>query len=257
MGLRQELNLLNKVTLATASQGKKGFYVAWLKNNISFEASNNFSDILGDMSNNGLAMLINAFGKVPAFDTPRKFAYKGSSYTSLNLETILKMHAGGVQASFVDPIKNLVEMALPSREDQPLSSTAAVSGLIGFINGLGDGAGPLSDMVTAFSNTIQEITDETFVMNIPKQLTTTANEVYVYYGSESSMQETPIRLGPYIISRISITLGKLIMKGGYPEVVEIGIGLESLRRATADVFGSIFQTIQPEKSGKVATDKAQ
>lgn len=65
--------------------------------------------------------------------------------------------------------------------------------------------------------------------------------MYLYLGNKGDQNNSPsVKMGPYIIKSVQISLGKLVMSGGYPEKVQVDIGLEAFKTTVSNEFGNVF-----------------
>ena len=105
--------------------------------------------------------------------------------------------------------------------------------LVGFI---GTGFQQIFNFVEENSKIGKQILNNTFFLEKPLMLD---HPIDVYYGSTDSKTASVV-LGPFLIKGLSIQLGKLIMSGGYPEIINVKIELEAARTTSMTHFSDIF-----------------
>lgn len=245
MGVRQVINSQQRMALATLGGDKSQFrYEAWLISPISFSSSNDFADVSSLTTGVPVTLTINAMGSVPQFYMSRKFAYRGATPTSLNIQTMLKVTKDPV-VDIIKPIQDLSNMAFPTKGK-------SINGAIDTMAEKKDEEGMLNKFIGVIGTTIKEVKDfaqqyvdvnsifdNTFFLNIAPQLET--DGVYLYLGNKGAPGNNPsVKMGPYIIKSVQISLGKLIISGGYPEKVQVDIGLEAFKTTVSNEFGKIF-----------------
>lgn len=253
MGQRASINTANIVTLCPLNKPEESYYQAWLINQIQQTAQNNFSDL--SVGGGGLfsTVFMNAvFKQAPAFDMNRQFAYRGTSPTTLHLDTLLRLRTD-VITDFVRPMTSLIKMALPSRglslndtidssmseekleQEEGQSTKEYMMGLLtGILGSLADVMRTVADKVT--DGKVSELLNDTYFLTLPTMLD---NPIYVYVGNPKS-DSIAIKLGPYVVKGITYTLGKIVMSNNVPDHIAVSIDLESLRTATANSFSKIF-----------------
>lgn len=243
---RFALNKLNAVSIALPSKSEDTYYNAMLTNQINLQSQLLFSDInTPSVGLFGTVLANAAFGIAPAFSMPRKMAFSGSTPMTLHLDTILKL-SSSVEEDFVKPIQNLVSIIFPTESDKSIltlldeaaSGTAKQGyeeGTLAFLTRmmgglLAQGGQSLIKLSDSFlGGRMSEVLGKVYFLNVPEQLSA-SDGAYIYMGSPSS--PASIKLGPYIFKGVSISLGKLVMEGGLPEIINVGLDLESYKTVT-------------------------
>lgn len=278
---RQNLNRLNRITIvakdlsnesAAKGEGKTDqyyvdlklnesgadwcYFTAYLNNNISMAAQNDFGDLLaGAGVNDLLAIAANKGGFTPAFSMNRALTYKGASPVSLSLDCTLKAFDDGkdYKQSIIEPIQTLAKIAFPGINTDSSGQQTTLRNFAGqlasewgrsessvnqFLAYVADGADKLINWICENVDIIGNIADSTKFLALPVSLKA---PVAVYYGNpDNNVKTTPIKLGPFYLKSVSISLGKLIISPGLPEIVNVQVGLESSRTTDAEMFKKLI-----------------
>lgn len=264
---RFALNKLNAVSIALPSKSEDTYYNAMLTNQINLQSQLMFSDINNPSVGLFGTVLANAaFGVAPAFSMPRKMAFSGSTPMALHLDTVLKL-VSSVEEDFVKPLQNLASIVFPTESEKSILGLVddAASGttkqgyeegtlsfLTRMVGGLlASGGQSLIKLTDSFlGGRVSDVLSKVYFLNVPEQLSA-PDGAYIYMGSPSS--PASIKLGPYIFKGVSISLGKLVMEGGLPEIINVGLDLESYKTVTTAEGISNFFT-QYARSMKVQTN---
>ena len=114
---------------------------------------------------------------------------------------------------------------------------------------LGMTANVLNDIVNVADSTIgntviRQRLHQTYFLKVPPQLEDGCS-CYLFAGllTQGNRTKASVKMGPYIIKSITLTLGKLLMEGRMPETVKVGIDLESYN--TAAVSSDFVNILRP------------
>ena len=152
------------------------------------------------------------------------------------------------------PLESLFKICLP-KDDKTLREgmdrlniTQAAEALrdkaLNFVGNAPESAEFLEKLVTGISDQISSIADNSAIVKLPEMINGgKPNYLWCYVGVESSdeLPKANIVTGPWLISGLSITVGKLIIDGGYPETVKVTIDMESMRTQSTQSSFSIFK----------------
>lgn len=248
----QAIREINKVTLAannckginadgTMSVRNREFE-AYLSSAISLNMSSEMLSLNADQANLMTTLGANViFGKVPAFDYPRWFGYRGTAPLSIPISCYLKLGSdaklAGREAYIKDiltPLTDLFSMALPYRDSATLAQQMSK-------HKLGDSLDTITNWLTG--RNLSQYTDQIYFLNVPSPMSHVNQE-----SSEETNTRITLAVGKFntikfrevIIKSITVTIPTLILDMGYPERVDITINVETLRNATQDSLKDIF-----------------
>lgn len=246
---------LNKVYLFQGNE----WFEAYMTEGFEYTVEN-IVDSMSDLAPGALATLaINAgLGMVPAFDMPRYFGYKGSKPIAFTIDCYLRLgdEAGAdpikiigdikvgsgrinpYQKSILAPLLKLYAMMLPTRKGGPISD-------MGFIKAINS----MLSAIPVVGVSLSTVTDQIYMLEVPKGFQAygeggSMNRIDMKIGSAqgnpSGETGHPMNFGQVIIKSVTVSQGKLMIDRGYPDRVNIKIGLETMRVATVNSLAIFF-----------------
>lgn len=243
MGIDADGNIIQKPSIQ---------FIAYITSEVNMQLTSDILSLNPEQSSIMLTLGSNALlGKVPAFDYPRYFGYRGTSPVTIPISCYLKLGSDskeqGEQAyinDIVNPLLDLFSLALPYRDKESILGIkneevekANQSG-----GTISKGIASIVDYFTAKG--LDKYLGQIYMLNVPSPMLPDAgidSRISLAIGANNT-----IRVGEVIIKSISMSFPKLILGEGYPERVNLVITLETLRNVTQDSMRQIL--IKPKTS---------
>lgn len=222
----------------------KGAFEAYMEGGIDFGVDidmgsyggpdvRNMPSVKGLNLGSVLGTLSNIAGIAPAFDMPRYFSYKGATPMRFSLRCYLKLKESW-EKDIRDPIANLCYMALPTKA----MSLGEVQGLSQVIDASSQVFKTLLDFLpnTNIDTSNSSLSEQIYLLSIPPSIQLGANQnLKLYIGDHMK-----IKVEPVVITSMRFSWDRLYIGEGYPERVNIQLGLETQRVVTSNLLSSMF-----------------
>lgn len=221
------LRNINTVRLLMPSTSE--VFTAFLTGPVNIKAENNYYDI-SEGIDIGLfpTVAINAiFQKVPAFDIPRQFAYKGTKPLNFTIKCCLRLKSS-VEEDYIKPLKTLAGFSLPTRGEDATKITDANSGVTKLFEGLKSLAS------SVVGDKAGDYIKEIYLLDLPKSQLL-ENKLILTIGSYETF-----RLEDVIVRDFDFSFDKLILDKGFPNQIDFDISIESKRVATVNLFNDLI-----------------
>lgn len=183
----------------------------------------------------------NVLGYAPAFDMPRFFMFQGSKPLEFTISAYLKGDTSLVDTAnnetflnkfYMEPLQNLFRMCLPIPTDGTLLSLKKVPVVGDVLSGIG---------IFEDGSAIASRLDEIRLMSVPLDIDPFLNKnnrMKLQLGK--SDKGWALEFPDIMVTSLRLRFGKLIMDAGYPDRINVQLGLETLRPVTTDLINNFL-----------------